>query len=320
MFNFTGLAALVKEEFGPGFIDEVRRLTPFMEFLSPKKRQYTQKDIRWKINYAGNSSVGSYSETGSLGTPGEQAYTTASLDWKLNKALVRVTGLAQAVSQSPNSLIDAMSQEIESALKDLKRNMELQLLSDGVGNLNGANPALDGTGLDLTGIQAGIDDGSAVTTYAGINRAANIWWQSYVLANSGTARPVTETLMFQCVNEVENRGGRVTHILCSPNVWVAYANLLTAERRQVNHEYELHGGWKMLDFSGIPVVRVPFYEEGRMDFMDIDQCNWHMLVDFTMEPRDPGNYDASQFFIKQYSQFAYENPYYAASLRDLQSV
>lgn len=316
MFTFDDLAVMVKEEFGPAFIEVIRRDIIFFAMMEDKKKEYTEKDIQWKINFAGNDSVGSYSENDALGVAGEQAYTTALLEWKLNKALVRVSGLAQAVSKSPNSIIDAVAQEMESALKDLKRNMNLQLLSDGVGNLNGPRAELDATGKDLTGILAAIDDGSEVPIYAGIDRAANFWWRSFVVDNGGVPLPLTEERMFQVTNEIETRGGKVTDILCSPTTWTKYGLLLKQERRQ-NDARDLFGGFKSLDFNGINVVKVPDYQEGRMDFIDREQIEFMMLVDFGVEPRDPGNFDASQFFVKQYSQLKYMNPWLAGSLRDI---
>lgn len=319
MFDFAGLAVLVREMFGPQFVENLRRDIVFLEFCEDKKKTYVEKDIQWKVNFSGNDSVGSYTELASFGTAGEQAYTTARLEWKLNKALVRVTGLAQAVSGSPNSLIDAIGQETESAMKDLKRQLNLQLLSDGVGNLNGLRPELNagGVGADLTGIQAAIDDGSVVPTYADIDRTTNAWWQSFVLDNGGVPRPITEELMFQVSNEVETRGGRVTHILCAPQTWTKYGLLLRQERRQVNPGLTLNGGFQTLDFNGINVVKVPDYEEGRMDFIDKEEVEYMMLQDFAVEPRDPGSFDAAQFFIKHYAQLKYGNPWKAGSLRDV---
>jgi hypothetical protein len=317
MFTATMVADLIREYFAAPFIETLRRETVFMDILDESQIKYGEKDIRWKINYAGNSSVGSYSETASFGSAGQQSYATALLDWKLNKAVIRVTGLAQALSEGPNSIINAITTETEQALRDLKRNMNLQLLSDGVGNLNGVNPALDATGDDLTGIQAAIDDGSSVTTYANIDRTTNAWWQSYVLSNSGVPRPLTESLMFQVSNEIETRGGKVTHILCSPDVWTQYGLLLTQERRQPDPGDSLKGGFKTLDFQGIPVVKVPSYEANRMDFIDKDQIEYLILRDFDIEPRDPGSYDAMQFFVKNYSQLKYKNPWKSGSLRDI---
>ena len=317
MFDYSEVATLIKEEFGPEWIEVLRRDTIFYALCEDKKKTYVEKDIQWKINYAGNDSVGSYSENASFGTAGEQSFTTARLEWKLNKAVVRVSGLAQAVSQSDNSIIDSIANETESALRDLKRQINLQLLSDGVGNLNGLRPELKNTGEDLTGIMAAIDDGSQVPIYAGIDRTLSLWWQSFVLDNGGTPRALTEELMFQVMNEIEVRGGKVTHILCSPSTWTKYGLLLKQERRQVTQEYKLIGGFQTLDFNGIPVVKVPDYEEGRMDFIDKDQLHYMVLTDFAVEPRDPGSFDAAQFFLKHYSQLKYENPWLSGSLRDV---
>lgn len=315
-FDYDAVAVLIREAFGPTFIETVRRETVFLDLMEPKKRALNEKNIQWKVNYAGNSSVGSYSENENFGTAGEQAYTTALMEWKLNKVVIQVSGLAQAVSEGPNSIIDATTTETEQGIRDLTRNINLQTLSDGVGNLNGVNPALNAAGKNITGIQAAIDDGSSVVTYANIDRTANLWWRSYVLRNGGVLRPITESLMYQVINELESRGGKVSHITASPNVWTAYGNLLRAERRQVNVE-SLKGGWKALDFNGIPVVKVPSYQENRMDFFDIDHIDYPILTDFAVEPRDPGSYDAARFFVKHYSQFIHENPYLAGSIRDI---
>lgn len=318
MFVATEVAKLIRERFGPAFIETLRRDTVFGNIVEPKKETFQEKDIRWKINYAGNSSVGSYTELDHFGTAGEQAYETAILDWKLNKVVIRVTGLAQALSQSQNSIINAIATETEQAMRDLKRQINLQLLADGEGNLNGVNPVLaaGGAGADITGIQAAIDDGSLVTSYAGIDRTVNVWWQSFVLDNGGVPRPLTEALMFQAWNELKIRGGKVTHILCSPNVWTRFGLLLEAVRRRPE-SMRMEGGFETLSFNGIEVVAVPDYEEGRMDYIDMDLVKWKILQDFAVEPRDPGSYDASQFFVKHYSQLVYENPWHAASIRDI---
>ena len=319
MFDSAKVATLIREYFGTAFIEVIRREIVFLNLIEPQKVDTNEKDLQWKINYAGNSSVGSYSENDSLGTAGEQAYTTASLDWALNKGKIRVSGLAQRISEGTNSIINALTQESESVLKDLKRNINLQLLSDGVGNLNGVRPELDATGKDITGIQAAIDDGSAVTTYAGVDRSTNMWWRSYVLDNGGTLRSLTEALMFQIYNEIATREGQVTHILCSPNTWTTYGLMLEQERRQVNPGYTLSGGFKAIDFNGIPIVMVPGYQENRMDFLDMSQLTYRMLLDFAVEPRDPGNYDATTFIVKHYTQLEYKNPWLSGSLRDIKT-
>jgi len=331
-FNFDDAAVMVKEEFEPAFYRTFQRNNVFMELLKPTEEKYAEKDITWKVYYSGNPAAGSYSEDGDIGinrTDLGERFDTARLSWKMNGVPIKVSGLAQAITTSKNAIIDAVAENTEQALKQLQHNMNLQALSDGVGNLNGVNPALDATGLDLTGIQAMVDDGGDVANYASIDRTVNTWWQSYVLRNPlapGTPRPISEVLFHQILNEVRAvRQGKITHILCSPAVFTEFGLLLGVDRRytfsphQSTAPLRYVGGFEALMFNDIPVVSVPLYEEGRIDFIDIDLLKFKMLLDFQIEPRDAGNKDASIMFAKTYSQLQYKNSFMAGSLRDIQT-
>lgn len=327
MFDFSRAETLIMEKFPAAFVESLRREIVFLNFIEPRKVQFNEKDIRWKVNYAGNPSVGSYAEGGSVGINQAnlyQSFETASLQWKLNKVAVAVTGLAQQVSVGSSSIYNALTDETRLALIDLKRNINKQCLSDGVGNLNGADSTLNATGLDITGIQAMVDDGGDIVTYGNINRGVNTWWQSYVLrhpTSPGTTRPLTQQLMFQVLNTIQQeRSGVISHILCSPNVHTAYGLLLEQARRRptpagqvANHS----GGFRELDFNGVPVVLVPSYQENRMDFINVEDIEYLMLLDFQVEQRDPGDLDASKLFIRHYSQLKMANPWKQGSLRDL---
>lgn len=308
MFSTTELAVMVRENFAKDYVETIRRDTNLLGLLQPSQIKTAEKDLRWKINYAGNASVGSYGETDAFNTPGEQLYATAAMDWKLNQVTIKVTGLAQAISKSENAVFEALAQETELALKDMKREIELQLLGDGTGN----------SGKDITGIEAAIDDGGAVATYAGIARGANLWWRSYVLDNGGTDRPLTEALIMQAIQEVKAiRGGKITHALCSYPVFNALAQLLVQERRQVNPGQSLEGGWETINFNGISVTAVPDYPVKRMDLVDLSLFEYHILKEMQVEPRDPGMVDAMQFVCTHYSQLLYKDPRRSASIRDI---
>lgn len=325
MQTTTEILKLIREWFGTAFMESLVRETVFLnDVLGARIRsgsEVNQKSIQWKVNYSGNASVGSYAENDSLGTAGEQAFDTAELSWAQNKMQARASGLSIALGDGPNSIVKTMAMESELGLKDLKRNLNLQLLSDGIGHRTSwaaTDPALQTGGTDITGILAGIDDGSKVATYAGISRAANMWWQSYVLANGGVLRPLSETLMQQVINALMLRnGGTVTHILCDPDTWTSYGALLKADRRINDPAGKYTGGFKTLDFNGIPVVNVPGYAPNRMDFIDINLIEYHILLDFAVEPRDPGNYDAEHLLTKHYSQLVVRDPWHMGSARDL---
>lgn len=326
-FDAQALSVLVKEAYEPTFWKAFERNNDWIKRLSSVRASLTAKDIRWKVQIAGNPLAGSYREDGSMGinNPNSGAiYTHAQLHWRQNRIPIIVTGLAQAISRSPDSIIDAMAEQTRDSLEELMRNMSLQLLSDGEGNLNGVHPRLDPTGSDMTGILACWDDGSDVPFYAGINRALNPFWQSFVLRNpAGIPRPISEEIMHQVFNEMRGvRGANITDITCSLNLLTQCALLLGQDRRyntQANagETPGYSGGFDRIKFNGVEISGVPLYQAGRMDFWDNNLLRLYVLLDFVVEPRDPGDRDALVMVARTYSQIAYRNCFHSASIRDL---
>lgn len=329
MANFDAgqMAVMVKENFEPTFYQTFERNSFFMRFLENmgRKTKYVEKDITWKAYIAGNPAAGSYSEDGSLGinrTDTGPRYTTARLHWRLNRVPIIVSGLAQAFSDSPSAIIDALANSTQDALAELQKNMNRQMLADGLGNLNGVEPSLNAFGADITGVQAMWDDGGDVPIYAGIDRSVNTWWRSFVLRNSaGTDRPITEELMFQILNELEGvREAMIDTVTCSLGVHTQFGLLLANDRRYNFGGNDLPSyvaGFDTLKFKDKLVVGVPLYQRGRMDFWGKENLSFKVLLDFKIEPRDAGDQDAVKMFAKTYAQMCFKNPFHSGSIRNL---
>lgn len=142
-------------------------------------------------------------------------------------------------------------------------------------------------------------------------------WQSYVNANGGTARALSEGLMTRVVDEVRVRGGKTTLILQSLGVRRSYANLLTQTRSTVNTQ-EFTGGFKGLAFvtdgenGEIPVIADPdapigkqwylneeaitYYRDRDWDWMDRDGSMWKQVRDAS------GDYDAYYARLVEYHE------------------
>ena len=79
--------------------------------------------------------------------------------------------------------------------------------------------------LHMNGVLSVIDDGNpaaVVGNYGGINRttAGNEFWQSTVMSNSGTNRPLTEVLAMHAMQIARQRGGKPI------DYWVSNCNIL----------------------------------------------------------------------------------------------
>lgn len=97
--------------------------------------------------------------------------------------------------------------------------------SDGTGNDN------DGQ-FELTGLQTIISATSTLHTLSVANGAGQ--WQSTVKSNSGTNRPVTETLVMAAAMESANASGvNVDAAACNQGVMLALINMLIATKRHV---------------------------------------------------------------------------------------
>jgi len=298
--NTTTLAELIVQLYKGPWVEALNTNTFLLTRIQQK--QGVGEGVRWPVRYAGNSSAGSYGEGDTGAGAGNQGFKKAFLTWKLNKVEVEVSGLAQAVGDNGGMIVPALRTELDLGLSDVRGNINTQLMSDGTGN----------SGKDITGLFAAIAD---TGTYGGLDRGTYTWWKSYVNANGGTPRNLSEELVRTVKSTVEARGGRVTAIYAGSTQWYKYGDLLRAERRQQN-PVSLTGGYQALDFEGIPLIKVPGYSQTRMDFVDEALLEYVVLKDFEAKPMAKTK-DSDVIWVTHYSQLVCRNPYRMGSLQDL---
>ena len=298
--NTTTLAELIVQLYKGPWVEALYTNTFLLTRIQQK--QGVGEGVRWPVRFAGNTSAGSYAEGDSGAGAGNQGFKKAFLTWKLNKVEVEVSGLAQAIGDNGGMIVPALRTELDLGLSDVRGNINTQLMSDGAGN----------SGKDITGLYAAIAD---TGTYAGLDRGTYTWWKSYVSANAGTPRNLSEELIRTVKSTVEARGGRVTAIYAGSAQWYRYGDLLRAERRQQN-PISLTGGYQALDFEGVPLIKVPGYSQTRMDFVNEELLEYAVLKDFEAKPMAKTK-DSDVIWVTHYSQLVCRNPYRMGSLQDL---
>lgn len=101
---------------------------------------------------------------------------------------------------------------------------------------------------ELTGLQTIVDSTGAVFNLNPAT-AGQEEWASYESGNSGTNRSVSESLFAQVMQEVEIASGDSINLwVTSAGVHRAFANLLTAQKRQTN-TLDLKGGYSSLEMN-----------------------------------------------------------------------
>jgi len=323
--TLSTLAELIVRLYAGPWVDALHKETFLLVRLGERGNVKTGRGsgIRWPVRYAGNNSAGSYHEGEAAGGAGEQAAKEAFLAWRSNRVEISVGGQSFAVGAGGGMVVDPLRFELDNGLLDMRSNINTQIMSDGTGN----------GGDDITGLAAAIAD---TGVYAGLDRDVDTWWKAYVNANGGDPRNLTEVLMRDVKKTIlETRGGRISAIYTGSDQWYHYGDLLRPERRQ--QAQTLTGGYQALDFEGIPLILVPGYTAGRMDFVDEALLEYHMLPvtsqnaeiaglrNVVAVPALPGfgilvlgaTKDAADFWVIHYSQLVCRNPYRMGSLQDL---
>lgn len=134
--------------------------------------------------------------------------------------------------------------------------------------------------IELTGFGAII---STTGTIYDLARATYPWLCSQVEAVNGE---ISEVVIQKAIDLSEIRtGGTVDHLMCSYGVSRSYGNLLAAQKRQ-NNTIDLKGGWKGLDFNGIPLVREKYMPSGELAGICKKDIKLYRMADWDWLDRD----------------------------------
>lgn len=137
--------------------------------------------------------------------------------------------------------------------------------------------------LELTGLAA-IFNGSQ--SIYGVNRNSCNFLKPYTQSEVGA---LSENIVQTAMDTVEElSGGRTNFILCSWGVKRALAACL-AEKRVISDSITLNGGYRAMNFNGIPVVADRFCPAGTMYLLNTDDFVLNQLCDWQWLEGDDGS-------------------------------
>lgn len=123
----------------------------------------------------------------------------------------------------------------------------------------------------------------------GLPVATKTFWVSQVESNSGTNRDLTLELMQRPLDSIASNSDYseqdVEFLLTSYGVRAKYISLLVAEKRFVN-TMELDGGFKAVDFNGIPLVADPQCQKNRIYYIVPEVLKIFRTSDFSWMEKD----------------------------------
>ena len=264
-------------------------------------------DLNRQVYGTGSGALAVTSSTTSLNT----AVITSGID---NLQINEVIDIYTAANLAADSTAKATARNVTAIVNN----------DDGTGSVT-----FDGAAVSFTANDVFVRTGNANREWSGLGIMVNNTggvsyqnidptnvpvWKSYVNANGGTPRAISETMISKQVDLTYRQAGKnVTVLFTSLGVRRSYANLLTQQRRFVNTK-EFTGGFSGIAFTtdrgDIPLVAdkdcpfntmygltesaIKLYRESDWSFMDEDGSMWL---------RDP-NKDAYTATLYQYSELA----------------
>jgi len=147
----------------------------------------------------------------------------------------------------------------------------------------------------MWGLEALIGSGNPSTNgltdlVGGLTRTGNAKWQSNVLSNSSVLRDLTLDLMQQMWDACDIAAGESPGlILTNHAIQRKYGGLLVPDRRFTGGLQTFDGGWRGLEFNGVPVMadkdaglaqtpgtlnKMYFLDMGSFELFQLEDWNW----------------------------------------------
>lgn len=134
-------------------------------------------------------------------------------------------------------------------------------------------------GQELTGLGKIMDVDSSIY---GIDRSTNKWLNPFIkdLSTAGTPGDLSFLSMQEVIDRIETRSGNtIDFLMASYGVRRAYIYLFSMGQRTVN-TLDLEGGFKALDYNGLPLVADKYQANGTIDFLSTKNFTLNRIDDW----------------------------------------
>lgn len=226
-------------------------------------------------NYKRRASMGD--GTGRLGTfPTQVAATTLTVDNVKQFFIGQIIDIATL----PSTIV--ASARTITAINPTAKTITISgaAVATTAGDIAVTSGSLNLDPMGLTGII------SNTSTLQGLTVAANPWWVSTVLGNGGTPRAISDALLRLLVDSIDIASGKkVTWLATNHGIRAAYEAILTANKRYTN-VMELEGGYKALEFDGLPLLADRYLPNGSVFAGNFDDLDMYYTADLQFMEED----------------------------------
>jgi hypothetical protein len=277
--NLSGISSALSTTFAARLRRQWNRVAVTASYLSmvPATGQGGGKQIGWDVEFSGASAAsfveGSDIQSGEWNT---DPIVPATLSFGQYRSAFQLSNLeikaAQASMGNARELGRIVVERLDGSLAKIASVANADIWS-GTGTDGSGNPNIIGlpTALAATG------------SYAGLSKSTYSEWAGNVLANGGTARSLTQDLLYNGDQLAYTASGKTPKlIVASPGVYRKYAGLFeTIKRVNVGPNGELpafQGGERELSWKGMPFVRDRSMPTGTLVMLNTDDVKLRPLT------------------------------------------
>jgi len=215
-------------------VDNIFNHDPLLMRVLERAERSSGNTLQFPIEYAITSQKGWYTGMEALHTADEETDTLGEVAWKAAEVSVTLSNIDLAKNEGETKVLDLEKRAWEKAERTMKDMLTTSLYSDGTGS----------SSKEIVGLAAAIDDGSNTTSYAGINRTVETWWQSYY---SNAAADLTLDIIRAGYSDVSSGNKTPTIIITDKDEFNAYEAHLEPN---IRYTMEQNGGMKKLSRKG----------------------------------------------------------------------
>ncbi len=266
--SYDQLTAITEKKFLPKLVDNIFNSNALLMKLKAKEALQSGGDkIVAPLGYAETSAAGWYQGSETISTSDNEVITAAEYDWKQLYANISITRRDELRNSGDAAIINFVKSKVMIAEKTIRNKLSTGLYNDGT------------DAKQIQGLKLAL---SASNTLGGIDQSAYSWWQANVDGS-------TSTLTIAAMQGMYGDCGEGTEypdlIVSDQDNFDRYYALLQPSQRFAAEDMA-RGGFKSLQFNGIPCVVDAACAAGDMYFLNTDYITLspHKDENFRLEP------------------------------------
>ena len=266
--TYDQITAITEKRFLPKLVDNIFNSNPLLKKLKEKEDLQPGGDkIICPLNYATVTASGWYQGSETLSTVDNETISAAEYDWKQLYANISITRRDELRNMGDAAIINFVKSKVMIAEKTIRDKLATCLYNDGTDSKQ------------IQGLKLAVATGNSV---GGIDQSSYSWWQANVDSS-------TTTLTISAMQGMYGDCGEGTEypnlVIGDQDMFDRYYSLLQPQQRFVDEEMA-SGGFKSLQFNGIPVVVDANAASGDMYFLNLDYITLmpHKDENFRFEP------------------------------------